>query len=121
MHEVTAAKTRSSLSIGGGVRLRQVRRDGFRLTKSGTINIGTGGTTNAVNIGAATGNVNIGGTNGITINSDGHVKYVTALPPTTATVISPRSARARRPGTGVAPALLNMGVVMGCMSIRPTV
>lgn len=40
VHEVSAARTRTSLSVGGGVRLRQVRRDGFRLTKSGTINIG---------------------------------------------------------------------------------
>ena len=42
VHEVTAAphRTRSALSVGGGVRLRQVRRDGFALTKSGTINIG---------------------------------------------------------------------------------
>lgn len=40
VHEVTANRKRSSLSVGGGVRLRQVRRDGFRLTKSGTINIG---------------------------------------------------------------------------------
>ncbi|RNL60598.1 exodeoxyribonuclease V subunit beta [Nocardioides marmoriginsengisoli] len=40
VHEVAAKRTRSSLSVGGGVRLRQVRRDGFALTKSGTINIG---------------------------------------------------------------------------------
>ncbi|MET3962071.1 exodeoxyribonuclease V beta subunit [Marmoricola sp. OAE513] len=40
VHEVAADRQRSSLSTGGGVRLRQVRRDGFTLTKSGTINIG---------------------------------------------------------------------------------
>jgi len=42
VHEVAAAPghARSRLSVGGGVRLRQVRRDGFSLTKSGTINIG---------------------------------------------------------------------------------
>ncbi len=42
VHEVKAAPIhqRSRLSTGGGVRLRQVRRDGFTLTKSGTINIG---------------------------------------------------------------------------------
>jgi exodeoxyribonuclease V beta subunit len=40
VHEVKAAREGSSLSAGGGVRLRQVRRDGFSLTKSGTINIG---------------------------------------------------------------------------------
>ncbi|MGO4257154.1 UvrD-helicase domain-containing protein [Marmoricola sp. RAF53] len=42
VHAVGAAPghAASSLSVGGGVRLRQVRRDGFRLTKSGTINIG---------------------------------------------------------------------------------
>lgn len=42
VHEVKAAEVhgRSRLSVGGGVRLRQVRRDGFTLTKSGTINIG---------------------------------------------------------------------------------
>ena len=40
VHEVRANRERSSLSTGGGVRLRQVRRDGFRLTKSGTVNIG---------------------------------------------------------------------------------
>ncbi|MBW8750520.1 MAG: exodeoxyribonuclease V subunit alpha, partial [Propionibacteriales bacterium] len=42
VHEVHAAPhlAGSRLSAGGGVRLRQVRRDGFSLTKSGTINIG---------------------------------------------------------------------------------
>lgn len=40
VHEVTAKRPASELSVGGGVRLRQVRRDGFQLTKSGTINIG---------------------------------------------------------------------------------
>ena len=42
VHEVHAAPhlAGSRLSAGGGVRLRQVRRDGFALTKSGTINIG---------------------------------------------------------------------------------
>jgi exodeoxyribonuclease V beta subunit len=42
VHEVHAAPDHaaSRLSAGGGVRLRQVRRDGFTLTKSGTINIG---------------------------------------------------------------------------------
>jgi exodeoxyribonuclease V beta subunit len=42
VHEVHAAAHLggSRLSSGGGVRLRQVRRDGFSLTKSGTINIG---------------------------------------------------------------------------------
>jgi len=42
VHPVSAAPghARSRLSAGGGVRLRQVRRDGFSLTKSGTINIG---------------------------------------------------------------------------------
>ncbi len=40
VHPITANRRTSSLSIGGGVRLRQVRRDGFSLTKSGTINIG---------------------------------------------------------------------------------
>ena len=42
VHEVHAADhlKDSRLSAGGGVRLRQVRRDGFALTKSGTINIG---------------------------------------------------------------------------------
>jgi exodeoxyribonuclease V beta subunit len=42
VHEVHAAPhlAGSRLSVGGGVRLRQVRRDGFSLTKSGTINIG---------------------------------------------------------------------------------
>lgn len=40
VHEVVANRGRSSLSVGGGLRLRQVRRDGFPLTKSGTINIG---------------------------------------------------------------------------------
>jgi exodeoxyribonuclease V beta subunit len=42
VHEVHAAErlAGSRLSVGGGVRLRQVRRDGFQLTKSGTINIG---------------------------------------------------------------------------------
>lgn len=40
VHEVGAHRKGSSLSVGGGVRLRQVRRDGFKLTKSGTINIG---------------------------------------------------------------------------------
>jgi exodeoxyribonuclease V beta subunit len=41
VHPVSAADGhgRSRLSAGGGVRLRQVRRDGFRLTKSGTIGI----------------------------------------------------------------------------------
>ncbi len=39
VHPVSARRTGSSLSAGGGVRLRQVRRDGFRLTKSGTISI----------------------------------------------------------------------------------
>jgi exodeoxyribonuclease V beta subunit len=40
VHPITAKRSASSLSVGGGVRLRQVRRDGFSLTKSGTINIG---------------------------------------------------------------------------------
>jgi exodeoxyribonuclease V beta subunit len=41
VHPVTAHRNESSLrGLEGGVRLRQVRRDGFRLTKSGTINIG---------------------------------------------------------------------------------
>ncbi|MCW2786343.1 MAG: recB [Marmoricola sp.] len=42
VHAVEAAPihARSRLSAGGGFRLRQVRRDGFVLTKSGTINIG---------------------------------------------------------------------------------
>ncbi|MCZ4499518.1 MAG: recB [Marmoricola sp.] len=40
VHPVTADRKGSSLSVGGGVRIRQVRRDGFSLTKSGTINIG---------------------------------------------------------------------------------
>lgn len=42
VHEVRAAErlAGSRLSADGGVRLRQVRRDGFQLTKSGTINIG---------------------------------------------------------------------------------
>ena len=39
VHPVTARRTGSSLSAGGGVRLRQVRRDGFRLTKSRTVSI----------------------------------------------------------------------------------
>ncbi len=41
VHPVTAQRSTSSLTgAPGGVRLRQVRRDGFRLTKSGTVNIG---------------------------------------------------------------------------------
>lgn len=40
VHHVDAFSKESSLSAGGGFRLRQVRRDGFSLTKSGTINIG---------------------------------------------------------------------------------
>ncbi len=40
VHAVKAQRDRPSLSAGGGVRMRQVRRDGFTLTKSGTINIG---------------------------------------------------------------------------------
>ncbi len=39
VHAVTAKRPASSLSAGGGVRLRQVRREGFRVTKSGTIGI----------------------------------------------------------------------------------
>jgi exodeoxyribonuclease V beta subunit len=43
VHEVSAAPHRATSRLAGtvgGVRLRQVRRDGFSLTKSGTINIG---------------------------------------------------------------------------------
>lgn len=40
VHEVAADRDESSLSSAGGFRLRQVRREGFRINKSGTIPIG---------------------------------------------------------------------------------